>query len=67
MIAESVATPGSMTRAEVIAGDAYLHPSLSMLSRDGQLAREGLGSEAVWKASVGLHVQWHRADRFGMA
>lgn len=67
VIAKSVASPGEMTHADFIAMDAYLYPSLNMIFRDYQLAQEGLYSEADWKASVDLYVQWYLANPFGMA
>lgn len=67
VIARSVASPGEMTHADFIAMDAYLYPSLNMIYRDYQLAQEGLYTEADWKASVDLFVQWYLANPFGMA
>jgi len=67
VIAKSVATPGEMTHADFIAMDAYLYPSLNMVFRDYQLAQEGLYTEADWKGSVDLYVQWYLANPFGMA
>ena len=67
LIAKSVASPDELTHAEFLAVDAYLFPSVNMIYRDYRLAQEGLYTEAEWKSSVDLFVQWYLANPFGNA
>ena len=67
MIEKSVECPEELTYAEFIALDAFLFTGIDMLSRDYQLAQEGLYSEADWQQTVDLYAHWFRGNRFGRA
>jgi len=66
-IEKSVECPDELTHAEFMALDAYLFTSINMIYRDYQLAQEGLYSDADWKGTVDLYVQWYLANPFGRA